>query len=135
VVARNAGGTASGGDVTFRTATAVAPRSISALVTPSTDHTAPFQYTVTGRITLPAGLSLTTGCHGPVTVRVSSGPTSVTAHTTINRACRYSVKIRLHGPKLARRGTARLSVRYTGTSVLKARSATLHTVHFGKLGT
>jgi putative cell wall-binding protein len=75
-------------------ATPPAPRvkaGFTARVTPGTDMRAPFRFTVSGRLTLPAGIARTVGCKGPVSVQIKRGGTTIsTRRVFMHRGCTYS---------------------------------------------
>jgi CSLREA domain-containing protein len=132
VVASNAAGTSQGIDVTFRTTARPKPSGFTATVKPRAAARRPFTFRISGRLSLPPGLARAVGCRGSVTVRGTIGRTAVaSARTTIGRACGYRLRVTLHGRLLGRSGRVRLTVRFQGNAVLKARPAAPLLVRLG----
>lgn len=132
LVAKNASGTTNGSDLTFRTPRRPVPRGFTAYVKPGQDSNAPFVYTLSGRLSLPPGLSRTVGCHGAVTVAATVGRSSVGgSHTRIGSSCTYKVSLTLGGSHLGPSGRARLAVGFAGNGSLLPRSAAPLVVGFG----
>ena len=125
-------GTTDGALATFRTSGRRKPPKFSATVTPHRDRSAPFAFTVTGRLTLPAGLSRATGCRGAVQVTASAhGGRIANARATIGHRCGYRVKVRLSGRRVGVSGRPRLTVRFGGTSSLAPTTAAPLVVSYG----
>ena len=85
---------------------------LSARVTPPRRLRAPYRFRMTGKLTLPTGVSRAVGCRGRVTVRVLRGRTTVaTRRPSLTSTCTYSVRI-----SFASRRTFRASKRLRFTA-------------------
>ena len=64
---------------------------LSARVTPARDLRAPYRFTITGRLTLPRGISRAVGCRGPVSVTIKRGGTTISSRRVFvqRRDCTY----------------------------------------------
>ena len=133
LVARNAIGTTTGADQTFRTNRA-RPTSLSGRVKPQRDRSLPFRYVVAGRLGRPAAVPATVGCRGRVTVRVKlKRRTIVARRARLSRSCRYrkAVAIRSTRRLRASKGRLKVTVSFPGNGVLTSRKAKPRAVRFG----
>ena len=93
---------------------------LSAKVRPARDLKAPFVFKTTGKLTLPAGVKLTDGCTGRVSVQVKAGTKTIsTRRVTLSKRCGYSVTVRFANKR--RFGKARklkLTTRFLGNKVI-----------------
>jgi hypothetical protein len=97
---------------------------------PSRDKFAPYRFTATGKLTLPPQVAPTQGCSGgQVTITAKAGKTTVaTRHATLSRHCEYKLKLSF----AHRRGSRlRITARFDGNDVMKARTATTRTARTG----
>jgi hypothetical protein len=133
LVASNAGGVALGKDRTFSTSAASLGRKVPAVtstVTPARDRRAPFKYKVRGKLIRPPSVSPSRGCRGSVTIRFKAGRKLVLLRRArVKGTCRYGVRVRVR--LRAHPRILRVSVRFGGNTVLKARSAPVRKVRAG----
>ena len=108
--------------------TAVAPKSVSALVTPKRDRTRPYTFTIKGAVGLPAGVTKAQGCaSGTVKVTGRRGLKTAFAKTAkLKQDCTYSVTA-----TVTRKGRVKITARFSGNSALKAKSSLTRTVRAG----
>jgi len=67
---------------------------ISARVTPAGDLRAPYRFTITGRLTLPSGITRSVGCRGPVSIQTKRGGTTISNRRVfVHRDCTYRVTV------------------------------------------
>jgi hypothetical protein len=118
-----------GQDVTFTTLKAKPKLSIKAR--PKRDRRAPFRYTVSGKLTLPSGVS-TAACTGTVTIRIKSGSRTVKSGTAkVSSSCTYRKSLSVSASKLRKsRGTLRITGSFGGNAVLSTASKST-SVKFG----
>jgi hypothetical protein len=89
---------------------------------PSRDKTAPYRFTASGTLTLPAPVAPTQGClGGQVTITAkAAGKTIVTRHVSVSRHCEYQLKLSF----AHRRGSQlRIGARFGGNDVMSAKAA------------
>ena len=127
LVARNSSGLSVGQDRTFTTSSRARGRSVPTVtsrVTPRRDRRAPFRFRVRGRLIPPPGVSRSRACRGRVTIRFRSGSRTVRLRRVRLRAtCRYGARVRVPARPGRRSVRLRVSVRFRGNAVLRARSA------------
>lgn len=98
---------------------------VSLTVKPTRDRTRPYSFALSGRLTLPAGVTKKAGCTGKVVVTVKRlNKKTVKAYTATVRAdCTYKVTAKL--PSTVKPTALKASARYGGNAaLLPARSAT-----------
>jgi hypothetical protein len=103
---------------------------LSSRLTPARDTRAPYSFKLTGRITLPAGVTPSQACTaGQVSVQVKAGKRTLsTRRTNLRRNCTYTSSVSFASRR--RFGSARslrFSARFLGNNVLKADRATSRT--------
>jgi Ca2+-binding RTX toxin-like protein len=103
---------------------------LSSRLTPARDTRAPYSFKLTGRITLPAGVTPSQACTtGQVSVQVKAGKRTLsTRRTNLRRNCTYTSSVRFASRR--RFGSARslrFTARFLGNNVLKADRATSRT--------
>jgi Tol biopolymer transport system component len=133
LVARNAIGTTTGADQTFRTNRA-RPTSLTTRVRPRRDRTLPFRYVVRGRLGLPSVVPAANGCRGRVLIRVKRGKRTVlTRRARLSSSCRYRRVIAFKSTRRLRASKGRLKVRvvFRGNTVLLSRRGPARFVRFG----
>jgi hypothetical protein len=114
-----------------------APKSLGTKVKPSTAKKFPYRYAVTGKITLPAGVTTTQGCVGKVTLTVKRGKTNVASTSaTVNAKCAWSAKLTLRKRKLVpgRSGKLAITAAFYGNNVLNTYTAKPLTIRYRKTG-
>lgn len=127
-------GPALGADMTFRTkARARKQPKLSLKVTPSRDRALPYEYTSTGRLTLPSGVSTKDGCSGKVSVQVKSRAKTIsTRRVNVRSNCTYSSKVTFKARgRLKARGSLKVTARYAGNQFLKPATAKSARVRYG----
>ena len=102
---------------------------LSARTTPGRDRRAPYRFTTTGRLTLPAGVTAAQACRGTVTVQIKAGRKTVsTRRVKLRPNCTYRSRVTFRIPQRLRPRTLRRTVRFGGNSVVSAASATRQTL-------
>lgn len=117
------------GTVTIARTVLQTPRSLSLTATPARDRKRPYRFTVKGTIALPAGVVKQRGClAGTVKVTGKSGTKSAFTPKTVKvkKDCTYSTTV-----TIARKGRVKLTARFSGNTVLKAKSSSTRTVRAG----
>ncbi len=133
LLARNAIGTAAGGDATFRTPRAT-PRSLTVRVTPRRDRRLPFRYVFSGRLRLPTSVAASRGCSGRVTIQAKRGKRNVaTRRARLSRSCRYRKVILFKSTRRLRasKGRLRVTTTFRGNAVLSSKRGAKKVVRFG----
>ena len=93
VTATNASGTSDGTDRTFTTAKP-APTGLGAKVTPRKATRFPYRYSLTGKLSLPKGVTPGRGCSGRITVTVRRAKKTVaTARATVTKRCAWRTAV------------------------------------------
>jgi hypothetical protein len=112
------------------TVTAFKPKKLSASTRPKRINHAPYRFTTTGRLSLPAGVSAQRGCTGKVSVTFKSGEEKVGGGTaTLHRSCAYSLKVTVvFATGTAHAKTLTVSVAFAGNARLTKASAKSYTV-------
>ena len=102
---------------------------LSARTTPRRDTTAPYRFTTTGRLRLPAGVTPGQGCRGTVTVQIKAGRKTVsTRRVRLRSNCTYRSRVTFRIRQRLRPRTLRRTVRFGGNAVMAARSAPRQTL-------
>jgi Ca2+-binding RTX toxin-like protein len=99
---------------------------LSLSVSPSSDRKPPLHFRAHGKLTLPTGMTRSTGCStGTVTVKIEAGAKTVsTHHVDVERDCTYSSSIAFHSRSSFGKATVlHLTARFGGSTALKAASA------------
>ena len=105
---------------------------LSARTTPGRDRRAPYRFTTTGRLTLPAGVTAAQACRGTVTVQIKAGRKTVSSRRVKLRPdCTYRSRVTFRNPQRLRPRTLRRIVRFGGNSVVNATRATRQTLRVG----
>jgi Fibronectin type III domain len=134
LVAKNAGGTSRGADLTFSTTTARQKRvvpGVTARTTPSRDRKRRLRFTVRGRVIPPKGVNASRACRGQVTVRFRDGRrTVVLRQVKLSRNCRYRARVNLSA-KRRLHSRLRVTVHFLGSPLLKPRWARSQIVRIG----
>jgi hypothetical protein len=116
-----------------------AARAFTVHVRPRRAHGPPYHYLFSGRLVLPRGMSRPTGCRGQVSVRIKTGPNTISARrATITPACTWRLAVALHSSyrfgnrhgRLGRRGTLRVFVGFLGNRALAPRALPPLTIRF-----
>ena len=132
MVASSSAGTATSTSLTFKTAPKRKPLGFGAKVTPRAAARAPFSFKVSGRLTLPPGLSPAIGCKGTVTVQALVGKrTAGRVRAKLGSGCGYAARVTLSAGRLAAHGSARLVVSFGGSTVLAKGGSRPLAVTFG----
>jgi hypothetical protein len=120
----------SGQDATFTTLKARPKLSIKAR--PKRDRTAPFRYSVSGKLTPPSGVAPAAACKGTVTIRIKSGSKTVkTGKAKVSSTCSYRKSLSVSASKLGKpRGSLRITGAFGGNTVLSTASKST-SVKFG----
>ena len=98
---------------------------ITARLRPSRDRRRPYRFTVSGRVTLPAGVTPAQGCgSGRFTVQTKAGRKTIsTRRTTLRRTCTYKVRLSFKNRKrFGRRTRLTVRVRFQGNDRLRAQT-------------
>jgi len=102
--------------------TRVRARRITATLRPSRDRRAPYRFTVSGRVTLPTGVTRTQGCgKGRLSVQVKVGRKTIsTRRATLSRTCTYRSTVSFRNRKrFGRRAKLTVRVRFLGNARLR----------------
>ncbi len=106
------------------------PKAFTLKLAPARDKFAPYRFVTSGKLTLPAPVSPSQGCGGGrVTITAkAAGKAIATRHVTLSRHCEYQLQLSF----AHRRGSKlRISARFDGDDVMKARTAATRTVRTG----
>ena len=111
-----------------------AARSLSAAVTPGRDTRAPYRFTTSGRLNLPAGVTRAQGCaEGEVAITVKRGRrTMSTRRATLRRDCTFRSTISFRSRPGLGGGRLRVAARFLGNDVLRPVSAPTRTARAGR---
>jgi hypothetical protein len=102
---------------------------LSARTTPRRDRRAPYRFTTTGRLRLPAGVTAAQGCRGTVAVQIKAGTKTVsTRRVKLRSNCTYRSRVTFRLPQRLRPRRLRRIVRFGGNSVVNATSARRQTL-------
>jgi hypothetical protein len=120
-----------GADKTFTTKKDSA-RKLTLAVKPKTDTKAPYKYKASGALTLPSGVSKSTGCKGTITITFKHGKKTVaTVHAKLAKTCKYSGTASIKGSKLKGHGSLKLGASFSGNTTIAGKTAKALTVKFG----
>lgn len=102
------------------TVTTFKPKKLSASTKPKRIKKAPYRFTTTGRLSLPAGVSTQRGCTGKVSVTFKDGKKKVGGGTAkVKSNCSYSSKVKIVFAKGKKHGkTLSVSVAFGGNTTL-----------------
>jgi hypothetical protein len=109
------------------------PTSLGAKVKPSTAKKFPYRYAVTGKITVPAGVTARQGCVGKVTLTVTRGKKKlVSTSATVNAKCAWNAKLTLRKRKLVpgRSGKLAITAAFGGNNALNKYTAKPLTIRY-----
>ena len=109
------------------------PRRVSATVSPSRDRTGPYRFRTRGTVSMPTGVTRAQGCKaGTVSVSVKRGTRTIsTRRAKLSKACTYSSSVTFASRARLGNGRLRITARFGGNSVLKARNAATRSVRAG----
>jgi len=110
-----------------------APRSLGAKVKPSTAKKFPYRYAVTGKITLPAGVTARQGCVGKVTLTITRGKKKLASTSaTVTAKCAWKAKLTLRTRKLVpgRSGKLAITPAFGGNNALNKYTAKPLTIRY-----
>ncbi len=108
------------------------PARVSATVTPSRDRTRPYRFRTRGTVSRPAGVSAAQGCTGTVTVTIKRGGRTIsTRRAKLTRTCAYTSTATFGSRRRLGNGRLRITARFGGNAVLKARSSAGRNVRAG----
>ena len=109
-----------------------APSRVTATVTPSRDRSRPYRFRTRGSVSRPAGVSAAAGCSGTVTVTIKRGTRTIsTRRATLTRTCTYTSTATFSSRGRLGNGRLRITARFGGNAVLKARSSAGRNVRAG----
>ena len=110
------------------------PAGLDLAVTPSTDTTAPYVFTATGKLKLPPGMSKADGCQGVIVTRFRyKGTVVATRFNELNGSCRFTTSVGFSATQPTAKGTLRVRSKFGGSDFLKSKTQSpAVTVHFGK---
>ncbi|HUR85755.1 MAG TPA: hypothetical protein VMY78_10455 [Solirubrobacteraceae bacterium] len=95
------------------------PTGLTAKLKSSRDRSRPYSFTISGKLSLPAGVTKAAGCKGTVKLTGKRGTkTVVTKSATLKSDCSYSIKA-----SVKTKGQVKMTVRFDGNSVLKGKNA------------
>ncbi len=101
------------------TAALKTPTGLTAKLKAGRDRSRPYSFTISGKLSLPAGVGKAAGCKGTVKLTGKRGTkTVVTKSATLKSDCSYSIKASVKS-----KGQVRMTVRFAGNSVLKGKNA------------
>ncbi len=109
------------------------PTRVSATVSPSRDRARPYRFRTRGTVSRPAGVSAARGCSaGTVTVTIKRGGRTIsTRRVRIRRTCTYASTVTFASRGRLGNGRLRITARFGGNAVLKARSSAGRNVRAG----
>ena len=115
----------------------LAPRRLTARVTPGADLRPPHRFTTTGSLLPPAGVGRARACEGRVVVRVRAGRRTIAlGGGFLRRSCSFSSSVAFEDPSVfAGRRTLTVQVRFKGNDALLPRAAATRTVAVRRLDT
>ena len=103
----------------------VKAKRITAKLKPSRDRRRPYRFTVSGRLTLPSGVSRAQGCgSGRFSVQTKAGRKTIsTRRARLSSTCSYKVRVSFKNRKrFGRRSKLSIRVRFLGNDRLRAQS-------------
>jgi hypothetical protein len=102
---------------------------VSLSASPARDASAPYRFTLSGKVTLPAGVTAAQGCRGTVVLRINRGGKSAAAtNAPLSKSCTY--KRTLVVPSSSA-GSLTATARFNGNAVLLPRSARTRAMRAG----
>ena len=108
------------------------PARVTATVTPSRDRVRPYRFRTRGTVSRPAGVSAAQGCSGTVTVTIKRGGRTIsTRRAKLTRTCTYASTVTFGSRRRLGNGRLRITARFGGNAVLKARSSPRRNVRAG----
>lgn len=111
------------------------PRAVTSAATPGRDRRAPYTFRSSGRVRLPTRVTPSQACgEGIVSVQVKRGTATTvsTRRVTLRRDCTYATSVTFgNRSRLGRSGRLKVTARFLGNKVLKARSARSRFVRAG----
>jgi hypothetical protein len=131
LTASDSAGTSDGNDRTLTTAKP-SPRRLTAHVSPHSDVSAPYRFTISGALTPAAGVTRKSACKGSVVATVANGKRrAATKRIKLSSRCRYSGRLSFSAAALPGTGKLSFAVAFTGNKVLAARAAKVVSARFG----
>lgn len=122
LVATNAGGSLAGADGRFKTKPKAAPKRLSVAVSPRSDASPPFRFTVRGKLVLPTSVAPSQGCKGLVSIRVTYGKRTVASgRAGLDKRCNYAKRLTVPRSGGGTR-KLKLTVSFFANRVLRGRS-------------
>ncbi len=99
---------------------------LSARVTPTADRRGPFRFRISGRLTLPTGITRSVGCKGRVSVQIKRGSVTLsTRRVTLAKDCSYSARVVFaNARRFARAKRLKFTVRFLGNTRISLTTAT-----------
>ena len=99
---------------------------LSARVTPTADQRGPFRFRISGRLTLPTGITRSVGCKGRVSVQIKRGSATLsTRRVTLAKDCSYSARVVFaNARRFARAKRLKFTVRFLGNTRVSLTTAT-----------
>ncbi len=93
---------------------------LSARVTPRADRRAPHRFRISGRLTLPRGVTAAAGCSGRVSVQIKRGGVTLsTRRVSLSRTCTYAVRVSFTAPRrFARAKRLKFTARFGGNALV-----------------
>lgn len=120
-------------DTSQQTATALKPAvvdrftpKVSVGLTPRTDRTAPYRFRAKGKVTLPTGMSKSTGCStGTVSVSTKAGSKTIsTRRVNIKKDCTFSSTVSFSSrSRFGKAKSLKFVARFSGNAALKVASS------------
>ena len=108
------------------------PARVTATVTPSRDRSRPYRFRTRGTVSRPTGVSAAQGCSGTVTVTIKRGARTIsTRRAKLTRICTYASTATFGSRRRLGNGRLRITARFGGNAVLKARSSAGRNVRAG----
>ena len=108
------------------------PARVTAAVTPSRDRSRPYRFRTRGTVRRPAGVTAAQGCSGTVTVTVKRGGRTIsTRRAKLTRTCAYASTVTFGSRRRLGTGRLRITARFGGNAVLKARSSPRRNIRAG----
>jgi hypothetical protein len=102
---------------------------VSLSASPARDRSAPYRFTLSGKVTRPAGVSAAQGCRGTVVLRINRGGKSAAAtNAPLSKSCTYKRTLVVPSGSA---GALSATARFNGNAVLLPRSARTRAVRAG----
>ncbi len=111
------------GQTSFATRSVTVPRftatRLSAATTPRTDTRAPYRFTTTGKLTLPASVGSSLGCRGVVAVQMKAGTKTIsTRRIKLSKGCTYRSQVTFRLPRRLNPRSLRIQATFAGNTVV-----------------